>query len=431
MPDLSNINKFKDIIPEQVTLALEKLISDGFEAYIVGGCVRDVLLDRMPQDWDITTSAKPLEVESCFKEYHCIETGLKHGTVSVVIDDMVLEITTFRIDGDYKDSRHPEYVLFTSDIQQDLSRRDFTINAMAFNFEKGLIDCYNGFEDLNNKIIRCVGEAEKRFSEDALRIMRLFRFATQLNFDIDNISKQAAIDKKDLLKNISKERINTELNKILLSECKKRIYLVVEELFDVGIMNYIFEIKNIEYSEVFKYNYKILSAISFSDQDLEIRLIILIYSVIFSEKEQANICRNILKILKYDNKTIQNVCNLIKYINYDFGDNDRVKIKYMLNDIGEILARKLGFILKCIALSNKNLDIERYDLFIECIDDIIIREECYKIKDLAINGDDIINLGVPKGNRVGEILNYVLSQVIENNLLNNKQNLLNIVKNII
>ena len=207
--------RLKFNLPEFVKKALIRTNEAGEEAFIVGGCVRDILMGKTPHDWDITTSAKPEKTKEIFSSFKTVDTGLKHGTVLVLIDGEPLEITTYRIDGEYTDCRHPDSVSFTSDIENDLSRRDFTVNAMAYNDEKGLVDLFGGEDDIRNKIIRCVGDADKRFNEDALRIMRALRFSSTLGFTIESETKKAILKNRELLNNVAKERISTELLKLL------------------------------------------------------------------------------------------------------------------------------------------------------------------------------------------------------------------------
>ena len=208
-------------IPQQVRLALSMMEQAGFEAYIVGGCVRDHLLGRTPHDFDITTSALPEETQKVFSGFKCIDVGIQHGTVAVIIDKMQLEITTYRIDGEYSDKRHPESVTFSSDLKDDLSRRDFTVNALACSKDGEIVDCFEGREDLEKKVIRCVGKAEKRFDEDALRIMRAVRFASQLGFTIESQTEEQVFSLKDTLKMISAERLRAELDKLI---CGKAVF---------------------------------------------------------------------------------------------------------------------------------------------------------------------------------------------------------------
>lgn len=210
-------------MPKNVDIAINLLQSAGFEAYAVGGCVRDSLLGKTPNDWDITTSAKPEDMKSVFADFHCIDTGIKHGTVTVVIDGEPLEITTFRLDGEYEDNRHPKSVTFTSDLGADLGRRDFTVNAMAYSKMTGTVDLFGGQNDLKNKIIRCVGDPDRRFNEDALRILRALRFASALDFEIEEKTAQSLLKNCALLGNISEERIAKELLKLVCGKGAKRI----------------------------------------------------------------------------------------------------------------------------------------------------------------------------------------------------------------
>lgn len=210
-------------MPKNVDTAINLLQSAGFEAYAVGGCVRDSLLGKTPNDWDITTSAKPENMKSVFADFHCIDTGIKHGTVTVVIDGEPLEITTFRLDGEYEDNRHPKSVTFTSNLGADLGRRDFTVNAMAYSKMTGTVDLFGGQNDLKNKIIRCVGDPDRRFNEDALRILRALRFASALDFEIEEKTAQSLLKNCALLGNISEERIAKELLKLVCGKGAKRI----------------------------------------------------------------------------------------------------------------------------------------------------------------------------------------------------------------
>ena len=210
-------------MPKNVDTAINLLQSAGFEAYAVGGCVRDSLLGKIPNDWDITTSAKPEDMKSVFADFHCIDTGIKHGTVTVVIDGEPLEITTFRLDGEYEDNRHPKSVTFTSNLSADLGRRDFTVNAMAYSKKTGTVDLFGGQNDLKNKIIRCVGDPDRRFNEDALRILRALRFASALDFEIEEKTAQSLLKNRALLGNISEERIAKELLKLVCGKGAKRI----------------------------------------------------------------------------------------------------------------------------------------------------------------------------------------------------------------
>ncbi|MBQ3562784.1 MAG: tRNA nucleotidyltransferase, partial [Clostridia bacterium] len=230
-------------LPHQVDFALNKLIAAGYEAFIVGGCIRDILRQKAPSDYDITTSAEPEQTKAVFEGEKIIETGLKHGTVTLLKDGMPLEITTYRIDGAYADNRRPTSVQFTKSLTEDLARRDFTINAMAFSKKTGIVDPFGGEADLQNKIIRSVGDADRRFNEDALRLMRAIRFASVLGFKIEEKTKISIFKNKNLLKNISSERIAAELVKLLCGKNAKQIIIDYFEVLEV-ILPEISQMKN-------------------------------------------------------------------------------------------------------------------------------------------------------------------------------------------
>ena len=218
-------------IPENIIYVLDTLTAKGFEAYMVGGCVRDMIMGKIPSDFDITTNALPEDIIKCFPDKNCVLSGMKHGTVAPIINHEAVEITTYRIDGEYKDSRHPEEVYFTKKIEEDLSRRDFTVNAMAMGKDFNVIDPFSGKSDIENKVIRCVGDAEKRFSEDALRIMRALRFSSTLGFSIEEETKKAILKLYPLLSNIAKERIFTELKKLITGKNAGKILAEYNDVF--------------------------------------------------------------------------------------------------------------------------------------------------------------------------------------------------------
>ena len=384
------------IILEQVRLALDILTKNGYFAYVVGGCVRDSLLfytsdnyilqdkaARPPKDWDVTTSALPEQILDCFHDYRVIETGLKYGTITVIIDKLPIEITTYRIDGDYTDNRHPSGVSFTDNLKDDLSRRDFTMNAIAYNIE--VIDYFGGTDDIRNKIIRTVGDPDKRFSEDALRILRGIRFAAQLNFKIEENTKNSIIKNKDLIKNISDERINAELTKLILG---KNFYNALSE-----------------YKEVIPFSYELSETLKNSEEDLILRLSILLW-----DTENP---RSVLKGLKFDNYTIDNVIKITENKNTKI-IMEKQELKKLLNKLSEPILRYL------LKIKNQSEAI---------LDEIIENGECYLLKDLKIDGNDIRDSGITAGKKIGEILNEVLMLVIEEKLENNKEACSNYIKN--
>jgi len=337
-------------IPFEVETAINMLNNNGFESYVVGGCVRDSILGIEPSDWDITTDAQPNDIIKCFDRYKVIETGIKHGTVSVIIDDIILEITTYRIDGEYKNNRRPESVQFTANIANDLERRDFTINAMAYNYENGLVDLYGGVNDVDLKLIKCVGKPDKRFNEDGLRILRALRFAAVLGFEIESSTATSIHKNKKLLNNISAERITVELNKLITGFNFKNI---LDEYRDV-IAIFIPQIE-----KLFNHNTKdtpmecdfwqyTLEIMSNSINDLHIRLALMLHAIgkpehfikdiennsnnVDCAKRSSDIAFNIMKNLKYDKDTTEIVKTLILYYDSDIQPTSK-SVKRWLNKI--------------------------------------------------------------------------------------------------
>ena len=388
------------IVPEAVKQAMEIMKENGYESFIVGGSVRDFLMGKTPSDFDITTNATPEETKKCFSEFKVIETGIKHGTVTVLINHEPIEITTYRIDGKYTDNRHPESVEFTVNLEDDLSRRDFTVNALAYDGEKRIVDLFFGKEDLKNRIIRCVGEPDKRFSEDGLRILRALRFSSVLDFSIEKETEESIRRNKNLLKNISKERILTEISKLLCGINAKDVLLNFREVFE-GL------IPEVEKFTDYEKNVVALSKVA---PLKEIR-----FSAFFSE------CKNpekVLKALKSDNKTINKVKALTSGLKTEISD-DKISIKKMLvtRDIDELL----------LVLELKRAfgeDEEKCERIKKIIKEIEKNRECVKISELLITGTDIIELGEKKGKRVGEILTILLNNVIEGKIKNNREELI-------
>ncbi|SFC22197.1 CCA tRNA nucleotidyltransferase [Clostridium uliginosum] len=438
---------FKINIPKDVKLVLDTLINNGYEAYIVGGCVRDSVLGKSPKDWDITTKAKPDEVIELFKKV--ILTGIKHGTVTVMIGKEGYEVTTYRNDGEYEDNRHPKQVEFVSNLKEDLARRDFSINAMAYNEQDGLVDYFNGVEDLKSKIIKTVGEPKKRFCEDALRMLRAIRFSAQLDFDISNDTLLSIRTLKDNIKNISKERIREEFNKMLVSNTKS-----IEVLKETGLLEYIIPYINKTYDfeqnnpyHIYNlYEHTLLST-KLIENKLYLKLTMLLHDLgklktktsdennishfYGHAKESVLMAEKALKDLKYDNDTINKVTTLIKY--HDSTLKTKLSVKRMLNKIGEDLLRDLIKVQRADVLAQN--PIYEKDRILNLVNvenklnDIIEQSECVNLKDLEINGQDLINIGFNKGKEIGQILNYLLDLVIETPNLNNKEILLKIAKN--
>ncbi len=369
-------------LPADVEFILDKLLENGFSAYIVGGCVRDALLLKKPTDWDICTNALPDETISVFSDYRIIKTGIKHGTITLLINSVPYEITTFRTDGDYLDSRHPENVNYIKNIDDDLARRDFTVNAMAYNRE--LVDLYDGQKDLEKRIIRCVGDPAKRFSEDALRIMRAIRFSAVLDFEIEEKTKSAIFSLKNNLINIAMERINVEFSKILLSD-NKSVYSQYYDIFKLFI-----DISpNLDTDNLVKL-----------PKDLETRLSYLLLS--------SGLYAEVLENLRYPSKTIKAVNEIIK--NFDSEYENIKDLRLLISKSSYETAHKILTIKAC----KKNV----FDLLLKA------KNMPCKIQDLAICGNDLIKLGIADGPLIGKLLKKLLYLVIDEEIENSKVSLL-------
>ncbi|WP_286207965.1 CCA tRNA nucleotidyltransferase [Clostridium caldaquaticum] len=432
---------------EDVSYILDKLNSKGYEAYIVGGCVRDSLLDRTIKDWDLATNALPEDIMTLFE--HTVPTGIKHGTITVVINNNNYEVTTYRIDGEYKDNRHPDKVIFTTSLKEDLSRRDFTINALAYNPKVSLIDMFNGTEDLNNKLIKCVGDAHKRFNEDALRMLRAVRFACQLNFNIESNTYKAIHNNYTLLQKVSNERIRDELVKILMSDFPSRGIRMLQE---TSLLNYIipelnesvgFDQKSPHHDKtVFDH---IMSVLDNSTSNIAVRLGALFHDIgkprTFTIDKKgighfyghnivsAEMAEIILKRLKFDNATIKKVIILIKehMSAYNVMKNKALKkfiARVGIDNIDELFELQ-------IADSKGHTKDADYSPILkrrEEVRKILENKEAFTVNQLKINGDDLIKLGFKPGKEIGIILNNLLDTVMERPELNNKETLINIVK---
>ncbi len=373
----------KIVIPEYVKKVMDTLDRNGYEAFVVGGAVRDAMLGENPDDWDVTTNAVVQDIKKCFPRH--FDTGIKHGTITVLTDEKPVEVTTYRIDGKYKDNRRPESVDFTTDIREDLKRRDFTVNAMAYSDKLGLVDLYGGVDDLNNKIIRCVGDADTRFLEDALRIMRAIRFAIRLGFEIENKTFEAINRNRHLLENISAERIQVEFLKMLEADSDLGL------LFESGVAKVI--IPEVDFEKI------ILSV----PCDKEIKLSALLYDV--------RDARDIFNRLKFDNETKNNVLKIIQCANSDF-ECTKYDIKKMLNKYGEAIFEK-ALILKDVY---GKCPCEYKAVFDK------VKEEPYSLKHLAVTGNDVMEAGI-WGTEVGRVMNDLLDMVMQNPNLNKKEKL--------
>ena len=400
-------------LPKDVKHIIGVLMENGYEAYAVGGCVRDSILGRVPGDWDITTSALPMQVKGLFRR--TVDTGIQHGTVTVMLGRNGYEVTTYRIDGKYEDSRHPESVEFTPKLEEDLKRRDFTINAMAYNDEHGVVDIFDGVGDLHRKIIRCVGNAHDRFDEDALRILRAVRFSAQLGFGIEENTARAAKELAVNLKKISSERIHTEFNKMLKSAHPD--YFSVADA--IGIM----EIVLPEYHVMSAEDKAFVGALAkeCACQLPERYAAMLFMSGGYSEEDPADTAKRVLKRLKLDNDTINTASMLLRFGMLEITD-DESRIRHIIYETGDKnILRILDFRTayeKCIG--NDIADVRRmYDI----CNMIFERGDCVSLKNLAITGKELIAMGVPAGRQMGEILNSLLMLVLDNPQLNDREQL--------
>lgn len=435
-------------IPVKVKNVMERLESCGEQAFIVGGCVRDGLLGKIPADYDIATSAMPEKVLEVFSDYRVIETGIKHGTVTVMSDDVPLEITTFRCDGKYSDKRHPDSVSFVSSITEDLSRRDFTINAMAYNDNAGLVDPYGGRADINAAVIRCVGKPRIRFEEDALRIMRAVRFASVTGFEIEEETKRAVFECKELLRDVAAERIATELMKLL---CGEYVCKVVKEYIDIlGVwMPELLAMKNLEQHNPY-HIYDVLTHTAVAVGSIvpvkHLRLTALLHDSgkpsCYTVDEQgighfrahpvisAQIARAICRRLKLDNETCEKVEVLV--YNHDVRMNiDEKTVRQWLSKLTPPLFFDL-LQMKRADIKAQNPDkIERLkdvDKLEKFAHDLLEKKVCLSLSDMCVNGDDLIALGYKQESKLGTALATLLEKVVNEELENNRQELLSEAK---
>ncbi len=397
-------------IPDYVKKLMRYLDTMGFEAFVVGGCVRDCCLGKSPLDWDVCTNATPdIMIKILQEKFSVIPTGIKHGTVTVISDGKQIEVTTYRSDGKYLDSRHPECVNFLPSIEGDLSRRDFTVNAIAYNEKIGFVDLFDGILDINNKILRAVGEASIRFSEDALRILRGLRFSAVCSFEIEEETKNAIHSSKNLLKNISAERIYTEIEKLLLAKYPSKILIEYRDVFEVII------------PEVFGEKFFDRHICKMVDKMPYDKILRLATMLVFAKNPNE-----ILKRLKVDNQTRKKVCSIIENADIEL-PQDKIAAKKMLKKFGKDLTYNIieisGIKRGCFDEMSKIREVAR-----EFTQSILKSEECYCLGMLAIDGSDLIQAGFEKGPEIGNILNRLLDEVIDEKIENNYKILINCAK---
>lgn len=435
-------------IPKDVQFIIDNFYNNGYEAFMVGGCVRDSILKVNPKDYDITTSALPEETLKLFEK--TIPTGIQHGTITVIINKESYEVTTFRADGDYVDNRHPESVTFVRNIKEDLARRDFTVNALAYNQTTGVIDYFNGINDILNKTIKCVGDADKRFTEDALRMLRAIRFSCQLDFEIEVNTYNSIKKNHKLISNISSERVRDELCKILISNNPSKGFEMLE---DTGILKIILpkihELVNYTPNcnnhnrDVFKHTLKVIDN---THNDLLLRLSALFHDVgklntmTFLEnghcyfpghsEESAIMTKKILSELAFDNNTIKRSCSIIAehlVLNVNYLPTDG-EIKRLINKVGKENIYLLFDLQRADtkALWAPEPFLAKIDFIEARVKYILKNKEPLSIKDLDIDGKFLMNnFNLTPGKIIGEILEYLLNLVLDNPTLNNRDILLN------
>ncbi len=421
-------------MPKNVDTAINLLQSAGFEAYAVGGCVRDSLLGKTPNDWDITTSAKPENMKSVFADFHCIDTGIKHGTVTVVIDGEPLEITTFRLDGEYEDNRHPKSVTFTADLGADLGRRDFTVNAMAYSKMTGTVDLFGGQNDLKNKIIRCVGDPDRRFNEDALRILRALRFASALDFEIEEKTAQSLLKNRALLGNISEERIAKELLKLVCGKGAKRILTdFAPVLFEIlPELQPIYKNSHDNPHHCYDIYEHTLIAVESIDPEPTLRFAMLLHDCgkpavkKFDEngvahfyghqRISAEISAQILARLKVSNKFRDEILFLVSnHDRWELYENTEKMPRY-LSKFGLDGVLKLLKVMCADVLAQSPEYRYRLDQIAdaeEIAKNLAVQKPCLSLRELQINGRTLMDIGIPQGRKLGAVLAQLLDEVID------------------
>jgi tRNA nucleotidyltransferase/poly(A) polymerase len=435
-------------LPQNAAYIIRRLEDAGFESYAVGGCIRDTLLGKMPEDWDITTSALPEQIKAVFPR--TVDTGIEHGTVTVLCGKESFEVTTYRIDGEYEDARHPKEVVFTASLTEDLKRRDFTINAMAYNEKTGLVDCFSGLSDLNSGIIRCVGEAEKRFDEDALRMMRAVRFAAQLGFIIEENTYAAIKNMAGNLAKVSAERIQTELVKLLQSKHAEHMRTLYETGITAGVLpefDRMMETPQNNPHHCYTVGEHTLHALEEVPEDKVLRLAMLFHDVAKPAcrttdrrgvdhfrghpQQGEKMTSQILRRLKFDNDTRKKVCAYVKWHDYKPWLSER-NIRFAASRIGTEYYPGMFVVKRADIKAQSKFEREQklayVDEYEKIYRGIMERQDCLTLKGLKVNGSDLIAEGMRPGKEIGEALQYLLEQVLEQPELNDRDTLLSLFR---
>lgn len=433
-------------VPRKAQAIIDRIAEAGYEAYVVGGCVRDSCLGREPQDWDITTSARPQEVKALFEK--TIDTGLQHGTVTVMMGREGFEVTTYRVDGEYEDARHPKEVIFTPRLEEDLKRRDFTINAMAYNEDVGLVDCFGGLQDMEAGILRCVGDPMERFGEDALRMLRAVRFSAQLHFSIEEETGRAIRHLAPTLCRISAERIQAEFFKLFVSPNPDFLRIA----YETGITKAVFpefdaamETPQVHPHHCFCVGEHILHSMLLAEADKVLRLAMLFHDIgkpaVLTLDEDgtthfhghaavsARLAKEVLRRWKTDNDTIDKVCRLVQYHDYGNGaEPDMGFARRALCRIGEEAFPGLFAVKRADILAQSQYQrqekLAKVDAWQQMYEEILTRKQCVSLKTLAVTGSDLIAAGWKPGRQLGETLHKLLELVLEDPGCNTKERLL-------
>lgn len=432
-------------LPSGASLILDTLWRAGHQAYVVGGCVRDSLLGKEPKDWDLCTSATPQQMQQVFAGWHVVETGLQHGTLTVVVDHVPYEVTTFRVDGAYTDHRHPDDVTFVTDVQEDLARRDFTVNAMAYHPSTGVVDAFGGQEDLKRGIIRCVGDAQTRFEEDALRILRALRFSSVYGFDIDDTTARAAHTLKHTLQGVAAERIQVELTKML---CGQGVGMILRQYADVFAQVVPVVLPMIGFDQKTPWHrYDVwehtVQVVENAPASPALRWAALLHDSgkpsCFTvdedvvghawghQERSAEIAGQVMSAMKMDNATRDRVVLLTANHDLDMATDTRL-LRHHLHTFGEEALRQLLQLQRADECSKGTLDLQevntRFDAIEQALDALLATDPCVTLRQLAVNGGDLMALGIPRGKAIGQTLNALLDAVLDERLPNERSALL-------